>query len=78
MAWRGLWSTSESLSSGSSDWQCPNYCGARIVLHPQRVGYVKQVQNLIGKVDPDKVKFKDVEANIVRCPDAAAAKRMIA
>ncbi|MFM2081933.1 MAG: hypothetical protein RL380_624, partial [Verrucomicrobiota bacterium] len=42
------------------------------------LAYVKQVQNLIGKVDPDKVKFKDVEANIVRCPDAAAAKRMIA
>ena len=42
------------------------------------LAYVKQVQNITGKVDPDKVKFKDVEANIVRCPDAAAAKRMIA
>ena len=42
------------------------------------LAYVKQVQNITGKVDADKVKFKDVEANIVRCPDAAAAKRMIA
>jgi chorismate synthase len=42
------------------------------------LAYVKQVRNITGKVDPDKVKFKDVEANIVRCPDAAAAKRMIA
>jgi chorismate synthase len=28
-------------------------------------------------VDPGKVKFPDVEANIVRCPDAKAAEKMI-
>ena len=41
------------------------------------LAYVKQVQKIIGTVNPDKVRFKDVEANIVRCPDATAAARMI-
>jgi chorismate synthase len=41
------------------------------------LAYVKQVQKLIADVNPDKVKFKDVEANIVRCPDPLAAERMI-
>lgn len=41
------------------------------------LAYVKQVQKIIGNIDPEKVKFKDVEANIVRCPDANAAQKMI-
>src|SRR5271157_843448 len=41
------------------------------------LAYVKQVQRIVADVDPDKVKLKDVEANIVRCPDAKAAERMI-
>jgi chorismate synthase len=41
------------------------------------LAYVKQVQKLIADVNPDNVKFKDVEANIVRCPDPLAAERMI-
>jgi chorismate synthase len=41
------------------------------------LAYVKQVQRLVAKVDPERVKPKEVEANIVRCPDAQAAKRMI-
>jgi len=41
------------------------------------LAYVKQVQNIIADIVPDKVKFKDVESNIVRCPDAATAKKMI-
>jgi chorismate synthase len=40
------------------------------------LAYVKQVQKIIGEVNPEKVKLKDVEANIVRCPDANAAERM--
>ena len=39
--------------------------------------YVKQVQKLIAKVNPEKVKFSEVESNIVRCPDADAAVKMI-
>ena len=41
------------------------------------VGYVKQVRELRADVDPDKVTRADVEANIVRCPDADMAQRMI-
>src|SRR5947207_1121303 len=41
------------------------------------LAYVKQVQRIVGEIDPDKVKARDIEANIVRCPDQAAAQRMI-
>src|SRR6202041_1609884 len=41
------------------------------------LAYVKQVQRIIAEVNPDKVRFKDIESNIVRCPDQAAAGRMI-
>ncbi len=41
------------------------------------VGYVKQVWELRADVDPDEVTRADVEANIVRCPDADMAQRMI-
>ena len=41
------------------------------------LSYVKQVQRLIADVDPDKVRFKDIESNIVRCPDKAMAEKMI-
>src|ERR1035441_4019171 len=43
----------------------------------ETLAYVKQVQRLIADVNPDKVRFKDVESNIVRCPDKAAAGKMI-
>jgi chorismate synthase len=39
--------------------------------------YVKQVQKLIANVNPDKVRLKDIEANIVRCPDKIAAEQMV-
>jgi len=42
------------------------------------VAYVKQVQNLGATVDASQVTRKDVDANIVRCPDAAVADQMIA
>jgi chorismate synthase len=41
------------------------------------VAYVTKIHELTAKVDRAAVKMKDVENNIVRCPDAAAAKRMI-
>src|SRR5207344_2289873 len=41
------------------------------------LAYVKQVQKLIAAVAPDKVKARDIESNIVRCPDSKAAARMI-
>jgi len=41
------------------------------------LAYVKQVQRLIAEVNPETVKSREIESNIVRCPDAAAAGKMI-
>jgi chorismate synthase len=41
------------------------------------LAYVKQVQRIIADVNPDRVKFKQIESNIVRCPDAVVAEKMI-
>ena len=41
------------------------------------LAYVNQVQKICADIDPNKVKFAEVEANIVRCPDQTVAKKMI-
>jgi chorismate synthase len=41
------------------------------------LAYVKQVQKLVADVDPERVKAKLIESNIVRCPDAPMAEKMI-
>ena len=41
------------------------------------LAYVKQVRDLVASVNPERVKLKDVESNIVRCPDPAIADQMI-
>src|SRR4029453_178022 len=42
------------------------------------VAYVRSVQRVVAAdIDPDRVTRKDVDANPVRCPDGAAARRMI-
>jgi chorismate synthase len=41
------------------------------------VACVQQVQHIVASVDLEKVKLKDIEANMVRCPDAVAADKMI-
>ena len=41
------------------------------------LAYVKQVQRIMAEVNPETVKVKDIEANIVRCPQAATAEKMI-
>jgi len=41
------------------------------------LAYVKQVQRLVAMVDPERVKAKEIEANIVRCPDTLIAEKMI-
>jgi chorismate synthase len=38
---------------------------------------VQQVQRIVARVDPETIKLKDIEANIVRCPDSHAAEKMI-
>jgi chorismate synthase len=41
------------------------------------LAYVKQVQKISAEINPDTVKFSEVESNIVRCPDKTAAEKMI-
>lgn len=42
------------------------------------LAYVSQVKDIKATVDRDTVRAEQVESNIVRCPDPAAAERMIA
>ena len=41
------------------------------------LAYVQQVQRIVAKADPERVKARAIESNIVRCPDRQAAARMI-
>jgi len=41
------------------------------------VGWVQSVQEIDAKVDEERVTMADVDANIARCPDPAAAEQMI-
>jgi chorismate synthase len=41
------------------------------------LAYVKQLQRITAEVNPDKVKFAEVESNIMRCPDKRVAEKMI-
>jgi chorismate synthase len=43
----------------------------------QILAYVKQVQRITATIDPERVKAKDIESNIIRCPDPATAVKMI-
>ena len=54
---------------------------AKKILHQvagvEIIGYVKRIKDLEGEVDAAKVTLEQVESNIVRCPDAECAERMI-
>jgi chorismate synthase len=41
------------------------------------LAYVTQVQRIAGRIDREAVTFKQIERNIVRCPDEGAARKMI-
>jgi chorismate synthase len=41
------------------------------------LAYVKQVQRIAAEVDYERVTAREIESNIVRCPDTAAAPKMI-
>ncbi len=47
------------------------------VANVEIVGYVKRIKDLEAVVDPATVTLEQVESNIVRCPDAECAERMI-
>src|SRR5256714_1597160 len=40
------------------------------------VAYVTQIHEVVAKINRSAVKTKDIEKNIVRCPDALAAQKM--
>jgi chorismate synthase len=54
---------------------------AKKILHQvagvEVIGYVQRIQDLEAPVDPEKVTLEQVESNIVRCPNADFADRMI-
>lgn len=41
------------------------------------LAYVSQVQKLAAEIDRERVTMKQIESNIVRCPDAKMAEKMI-
>lgn len=41
------------------------------------LAYVSQVQKLTAEIDHERVTMKQIESNIVRCPDAKMAEKMI-
>jgi chorismate synthase len=43
----------------------------------ETLAYVKQVQQIVAEVDLERVTAKAIESNIVRCPDQAAAEKMM-
>ena len=42
------------------------------------VAYVNQIHDIFARIDRRSVRAEDVERNVVRCPDAEAAKTMLA
>ena len=54
---------------------------AKKILHQEYgveiIAYVKQVQDIGAEIDTDTVTHEQVESNIVRCPDAGIADKMI-
>ncbi len=49
----------------------------RQVANVEIIGYVKRIKDLEANIDPNTVTLEQVESNIVRCPDAESAARMI-
>lgn len=47
------------------------------VANVEIIGYVKRIKDLEAVIDPNTVTSAQVESNIVRCPDAECAEKMI-
>ncbi len=41
------------------------------------IAYVKQIKDILAQINPETVTLEEVESNIVRCPDAVCAAKMI-
>lgn len=49
----------------------------KLVADIEIIGYVKRIQDIEALIDTNTVTIEQVESNIVRCPDAECAERMI-
>jgi chorismate synthase len=49
----------------------------RDCFHTEAIAWVSQIQQIVAEVDEKSVTRQAVDANIVRCPDSAAAEKMI-
>lgn len=47
------------------------------VANVEIIGYVRRIQHLEADIDPNTVTLEAVESNMVRCPDAECADRMV-
>jgi chorismate synthase len=49
------------------------------ILYPkfEIVAYVAQIHEIVARINRSRIAIREVEKNAVRCPDAAAAKKMI-
>ena len=41
------------------------------------LSWVKRIHNIDAEINPDQISLKNIESNIVRCPDAKIAEKMI-
>src|SRR3954468_11773851 len=77
-AWQGggRASARETVGRGGAGGLAPKLLAVEAAV--EIVAWVKQVAGREAAIDPTRVTRGDVEANIVRCPDPAAAEEMIA
>ncbi|MEB3826389.1 chorismate synthase [Phormidium sp. CCY1219] len=47
------------------------------VANVEIIGYVRRIQHLEADIDPNTITLEAVESNMVRCPDAECADRMV-
>ncbi len=63
--------TAGSVAAGAIAKKILSTCGIEVL------AYVKSVKNIKSEIDSNKVTLKQVESNMVRCPDEKAAGKMI-
>ncbi len=75
--WRGSGRASarETLARVAAGAIAKKYLNQKLEI--EILSYVEQVGNISTKIDFNKVSQKDIESNIIRCPDQKTAKKMI-
>jgi chorismate synthase len=75
--WRGSGRASarETLARVAAGAIAKKYLSEKLKI--EFLAYVKQVGEIRSDIDPNEVIFKNIESNIIRCPDKKIARRMI-